>query len=164
MPTRGNARRLADAVAHIDDAERPISAFGWILQTLVEKVAALRVLQGLMLATIPAGLVGGLVAILIGTGSSTGWNWIVAVLLLVAIVVVGEVLAAVLPLIIVIALVPPEQRPELAKVLAAVDSSRRLRFWSALRVAVRVRRQAASSGASTASRGPSRSAPGVPSD
>jgi hypothetical protein len=53
---------------------------------------------------------------------------------------VAEVLAAVLPLVIVLTFVPPEQRDPLARLLAACDSSRRLRFWPALRVAVRARR------------------------
>jgi hypothetical protein len=56
------------------------------------------------------------------------------------VIVVAEVLAAVLPLVIVLTFVPPEQRDALARLLAACDSSRRLRFWPALRVAVRARR------------------------
>jgi hypothetical protein len=56
------------------------------------------------------------------------------------VIVVAEVLAAVLPLIIVLTFVPPEQRDPLARLLAACDSSRRLRLWPALRVAVRARR------------------------
>ena len=56
------------------------------------------------------------------------------------ILVLTELLAAALPVIIVIALVPPEEREGLAKLLAACDSSRRLRLWPALRLAVRARR------------------------
>jgi hypothetical protein len=61
---------------------------------------------------------------------------------LVMLFVLAEIAAAVLPLIIVLTLVPPEQRDALARVLAACDSSRRLRIWAALRAAVRARRQA----------------------
>jgi hypothetical protein len=64
-----------------------------------------------------------------------------AVAALVLLFVLAEVIAAVLPLIIVVTLVPPEQRRELAELLAACDSSRRLRIWPALRAAVRARRQ-----------------------
>jgi hypothetical protein len=66
---------------------------------------------------------------------------LVAVAVLVVLLVVSEILAAVLPLIIVVALVPPHERDDLAKVLAACDSSRRLRFWPALRTAVEARRR-----------------------
>ncbi|MBL7261943.1 hypothetical protein [Paractinoplanes lichenicola] len=51
-----------------------------------------------------------------------------------------ELLAAVIPLLVVLTFVPPEERPALAAVLAATDSSRRLRLWPALRVAVEARR------------------------
>jgi hypothetical protein len=54
--------------------------------------------------------------------------------------VVAEIAAAALPLVLVIALVPPHQREELAKLLAACDSSRKLRLWTALRAAVKARR------------------------
>jgi hypothetical protein len=64
---------------------------------------------------------------------------IVAVLVLV--IVLSEIVAAVLPLIIVLAVVPDRERDALARVLAAIDSSRRLRVWSALRLAVTLRRQ-----------------------
>jgi hypothetical protein len=47
----------------------------------------------------------------------------------------------VLPILIVIVLVPPEQRDDLARVVAACDSSRRLRAWRALRLAVEARRR-----------------------
>lgn len=61
------------------------------------------------------------------------------------VIVVIELIAAALPIIIVIAMVPPEQREALAKLLAACDSSRRLRLWPALRLAVRARNEKASS-------------------
>lgn len=57
-----------------------------------------------------------------------------------AVVVLTELLAAALPVVIVIAMVPPEEREGLAKLLAACDSSRKLRLWPALRLAVRTRR------------------------
>lgn len=57
------------------------------------------------------------------------------------VVMLTELMAAVLPVVIVIAMVPSEEREGLAKLLAACDSSRRLRLWPALRLAVRVRRQ-----------------------
>jgi hypothetical protein len=63
-----------------------------------------------------------------------------AVAALVMLFVLAEIVAAVLPVIIVVALVPPEEREGLAKVIAACDSSRRLRVWSALRLAVTARR------------------------
>jgi hypothetical protein len=59
----------------------------------------------------------------------------------VAILILTELIAAALPVIIIIAMVPPEQRDSLARLLAACDSSRKLRLWRALRLAVRVRRQ-----------------------
>jgi hypothetical protein len=68
----------------------------------------------------------------------------VAVFVTVAIVVVlavfVELVAAVLPMIIVLALVPPEERHGLAELIAATDSSRKLRVWPALRLAVAARR------------------------
>ncbi len=63
------------------------------------------------------------------------------VALLVALVVLTELVSAVLPLIIVLACVPDRERETLARVLAACDSSRRLRVWPALRLAVTLRRQ-----------------------
>jgi hypothetical protein len=63
-----------------------------------------------------------------------------AVAALVMLFVLAEIAAAVLPVIIVVALVPPEEREGLAKVIAACDSSSKLRVWSALRVAVSARR------------------------
>jgi len=59
---------------------------------------------------------------------------------LVAFLIVSEVVAAVLPLVIVVAFVPPEERRGLAELLAATDSSRRLRLWPALRAAATARR------------------------
>jgi hypothetical protein len=63
------------------------------------------------------------------------------VALLVLLVVLSEILAAVIPLIIVLTCVPERERDGLARVLAAMDSSRRLRIWPALRLAVTLRRQ-----------------------
>lgn len=57
-----------------------------------------------------------------------------------AVIIVTELVAATLPVVIVIATVPPEEREGLARLLAACDSSRRLRLWKALRLAVRARR------------------------
>ena len=69
--------------------------------------------------------------------------FLVALFTFVAITVaVTELLAAVLPLLIVLAFVPPAQRSVLADLLAASDSSRRLRCWPALRLAVASRRSA----------------------
>lgn len=56
------------------------------------------------------------------------------------ILILTELIAATLPVVIVIAMVPSEEREGLAKLLAACDSSRRLRLWPALRAAVRARR------------------------
>ena len=64
------------------------------------------------------------------------------VVILVVAVVAAEVLAAVLPMIIIITMVPSQERAELAQLMAAADSSHRLRVWSALRVAVLARRRA----------------------
>ncbi len=71
------------------------------------------------------------------------WDvWLIlAVVGLVILVVVVELAAAVLPVLIVVTLVPPEERSALAEVIAAVDSSPRLRLWSALRLAVAARRR-----------------------
>ncbi|MCM4084775.1 hypothetical protein [Paractinoplanes hotanensis] len=63
------------------------------------------------------------------------------VALIVLLVVLSEIVAAVIPLIIVLTCVPVGERDALARVLAALDSSRRLRVWSALRLAVTLRRQ-----------------------
>ncbi|GGK85339.1 hypothetical protein [Mangrovihabitans endophyticus] len=65
-----------------------------------------------------------------------------AVAVLVMLFVLAEIAGAVLPLIIVMTLVPPDERDGLARVLAASDSSRKPRLWRALRVAVKERRAA----------------------
>jgi hypothetical protein len=72
----------------------------------------------------------------------TGYVVIAAVGAL-AILVLTELVAAALPVVIVIAMVPPEEREGLAKLLATCDSSRKLRLWPALRVAVRAQREEA---------------------
>ena len=64
-----------------------------------------------------------------------------SVALAIIVIVMMEVIAAVLPVVVVILLVPPHERAGLAELIAAADSSRRLRMWPALRVAVRARRQ-----------------------
>ncbi|MBW6435861.1 hypothetical protein KZ829_19150 [Actinoplanes hulinensis] len=63
-----------------------------------------------------------------------------AVAAVVVLVVLTEIAAAVLPIVIVLLFVPPHERESLARLLAACDSSRRLRLWPALRAAVRARR------------------------
>jgi hypothetical protein len=60
----------------------------------------------------------------------------------IAIVAVTEIAAAALPMLIIILLVPPGERECLARLLAATDSSHRLRLWPALRAAVTARRMA----------------------
>jgi hypothetical protein len=60
-----------------------------------------------------------------------------------ALLVLTELVAAALPVVIVLAVVPPEEREGLAKLLAACDSSRKLRLWRTLRLAVRTRREEA---------------------
>ncbi|WP_328459667.1 hypothetical protein OHA21_27715 [Actinoplanes sp. NBC_00393] len=62
------------------------------------------------------------------------------VTMLVAFFLLVELVSAALPLLIVITLVPPAQRRELAFLLAVADSSSRLRLWPALRAAVAARR------------------------
>lgn len=57
-----------------------------------------------------------------------------------AVLVLTELVAAALPVVIVIAMVPPEERDGLARLMAACDSSRKLRLWRALRLAVQARR------------------------
>jgi putative exporter of polyketide antibiotics len=57
-----------------------------------------------------------------------------------AVLILSELVAAALPVLIVIAMVPREEREGLARLLAACDSSRKLRLWPALRLAVRARR------------------------
>ncbi|MEV4537854.1 hypothetical protein AB0J82_29155 [Asanoa sp. NPDC049518] len=61
-------------------------------------------------------------------------------------VVVVELVAAVLPLIIILAYVPPCDRAALTELIAATDSSRRLRVSRALRLAVAARRVARAAG------------------
>jgi len=61
--------------------------------------------------------------------------------LLVLLFLLSEIIAAVLPLVIVLLAVPARERDGLARVLAALDSSRRLRLWTTLRFAVTMRRQ-----------------------
>jgi putative exporter of polyketide antibiotics len=65
----------------------------------------------------------------------------VAALGCLAFIVVSEIVVAVLPLVLVIALVPREERRDLAELLAAADSRRRLRLWPALRIAAASRRR-----------------------
>jgi len=72
----------------------------------------------------------------------TGYLVIIAVVAL-AVLILTELLAAALPVVIVIAAVPPEERDGLARLLAACDSSRKLRVWPALRAAVQARREEA---------------------
>jgi hypothetical protein len=64
---------------------------------------------------------------------------VIAVLIM--LVVLSEIAAATLPLVIIMTLVPPDQRHGLAELIAAADSSRRLRLWPALRVSVAARRR-----------------------
>jgi hypothetical protein len=64
-----------------------------------------------------------------------------AVAALVMLFLLIEVASAVLPLIIVLTLVPPGERQELANLIAACDSSHKLRIWPALRLAVEARRR-----------------------
>lgn len=52
----------------------------------------------------------------------------------VAFVMLVELLAAVLPLVVVLVWVPPEERQALAAVVAAASGRRRLTCWSALRL------------------------------
>ncbi|MFI1995553.1 hypothetical protein [Actinoplanes sp. NPDC020271] len=65
---------------------------------------------------------------------------------------VTELLLAILPLLLVITLVPPHERPDLAAVLAAADKSPRWRFWAELRTAVAARRRAQAGRYSTSGR------------
>ncbi|KUL27184.1 hypothetical protein [Actinoplanes awajinensis] len=64
-----------------------------------------------------------------------------AVAALIIFVVLTELVAAAIPVLIVITLVPPAERADLARLLAAADSSRRLRLWPALRIATAARRR-----------------------
>lgn len=63
-----------------------------------------------------------------------------AVVVLIAMFLTVEVASAVLPIVVVITFVPPEQRPALAHLIATVDSSHKFRLWRALRLAVQARR------------------------
>ncbi|WP_033344150.1 hypothetical protein [Catenuloplanes japonicus] len=64
----------------------------------------------------------------------------VVVAIVVVFFLVVELVVATIPLLIVVTLVPPGERRELAEVLAAADHGRRLRVWPALRAAVAARR------------------------
>lgn len=66
---------------------------------------------------------------------------VAAVALLVILLLIVELTAAIAPILIIIALVPREDRPALAHLLAQVDSSRRLRLWPAARAAAAARRR-----------------------
>jgi putative exporter of polyketide antibiotics len=59
---------------------------------------------------------------------------------LVTLFILVELACAVLPLLIVVTMVAPEERRALAELIAATDRSRRLRLWRALRLAVLARR------------------------
>ena len=72
-----------------------------------------------------------------------------AVAALIMLFVLVEVASAVLPLIIVLTLVPPGERQELANLIAACDSSHKLRIWPALRLAVQARRRQREQAANT---------------
>ncbi|GAA0474393.1 hypothetical protein Ade02nite_74970 [Paractinoplanes deccanensis] len=61
--------------------------------------------------------------------------------LLVVLIALTEVIAASLPLLLVITMVPHHERAQLAELIAATDGSRRLRLWPALRAAVAARRR-----------------------
>ena len=65
---------------------------------------------------------------------------LVAVAAVVVLIVLTEIAAAALPLLIVLTFVPPHEREQLAGLLAACDSSRKLRLWTALHVAVKASR------------------------
>jgi hypothetical protein len=65
---------------------------------------------------------------------------VIAVALVVLFFLIVELAAAIAPILIIVTLVPREDRPALAHLLAQVDSSRRLRLWPALRAATARRR------------------------
>jgi hypothetical protein len=65
---------------------------------------------------------------------------VIVTLGMLGVLILTELVAAALPMVIVIALVPPEEREGLATLLAACDSSRKLRLWPTLRLAVLRRR------------------------
>ena len=64
-----------------------------------------------------------------------------AVAVLVVLLVFSEIVAAVLPIAIIVACVPPDERDALARVVAWCDSFSRLRRWPGLRLAVKARRR-----------------------
>jgi hypothetical protein len=84
-----------------------------------------------------------------------------SVALAIVVIVLMEVIAATLPMLLVILLVPPEDRAALAQLIAATDSSRRLRLWPALRVAVRARRHTCAKQPSPADRTAARAGVGT---
>jgi hypothetical protein len=66
---------------------------------------------------------------------------VAVVAILVVCVLMVEIAAAIAPILIILTLVPREDRAGLAHLLAQVDSSRRLRLWPALRAATARRRE-----------------------
>ncbi|MET0415745.1 MAG: hypothetical protein ABW022_06965 [Actinoplanes sp.] len=82
---------------------------------------------------------------------------VLAILGSLVLMVVVELVAAVLPLVLIVALVPHHERRDLAELLAAADSSRRLRLWPALRIAVATRRRQRALSARTPPGAPPRS-------
>jgi hypothetical protein len=70
-------------------------------------------------------------------------NLVIIVVGVLLVLILTELVAAALPVVIIIAAVPPEEREGLARLLAACDSSRKLRLWPALRAAVQARREEA---------------------
>ncbi|MFC4064822.1 hypothetical protein [Actinoplanes subglobosus] len=66
---------------------------------------------------------------------------VAVVALLVVFMLLVEITAAIAPILIIVTLVPREDRLALAHLLAQVDSSRRLRLWPALRAATAHRRE-----------------------
>lgn len=60
--------------------------------------------------------------------------------LLIVLIGLTELLAASIPLLLVILMVPHHERAQLAELIAAADRSRRLRLWPALRAAIAARR------------------------
>ena len=61
---------------------------------------------------------------------------------LIVLIVLTELASATLPLLVVITLVPPDERQQLAELIATLDRRRRLRLWPALRAGVAARRRA----------------------
>jgi hypothetical protein len=71
-----------------------------------------------------------------------GPEMLILALAIVVFAIVGiEMLAAVVPLLIVMIFVPPDERAGLAAVLAAADCGPRLRLWPAVNAAVLARRR-----------------------